>query len=256
MLEVQGVQKVFQTSHRTKTILQGSTFEVAKGECISLVGPSGCGKTTLLRIVAGLESATAGKVVLNGVEMNHTLTNCGYVSQQAQFFPWLTVRQNLAFAADLAPLSAEQKAEQVDQYLRLMGLAAQRDEFPAVLSGGLQQRLVLGQVLIKQPDLLLLDEPFASLDVFTRKRLQEFLVTLQEVERKTTLFITHDLEEALFLSDRILLMDQSSGMIRGEFVVPFLRPRTSELRQSLEFFEQKRALDELFARVVGAISLS
>ncbi|WP_437640617.1 ABC transporter ATP-binding protein [Sorangium sp. So ce854] len=226
-------------------------MDVREGEFISLVGPSGCGKSTLLHIVAGLEPATTGTVDLDGERVLGPGAEIGLMFQQQTLFPWLSVRENVRFPLTLAHRRARggaadrarQEAARVDGLLRLVGLWDFRDSLPAELSGGMQQRAALARALVGQPEVLLMDEPFGALDAQTREDMQELLLHLIQRHRTTTLFVTHDVDEALLLSDRVVVFSERPGRVLASLDVTFARQaRSSELKLDEAFLHQKREI--------------
>lgn len=225
-------------------ILQDVSVSVEDGEFITILGPSGCGKTTLLRIVAGLERATAGTIRFEGTEVRKPGADRVMVFQQPWLYPWLSVRANVEFGLKLA--SRRVDAAKVDHMLSIVGLADYQGYPPYRLSGGMQQRAALARALVMSPRLLLMDEPFGALDAQTRRNLQEFLLQLWEQVRVTVLFVTHDVEEAILLGDRVLVMGSRPGVIALEQRVELPRPRGQELILHAHFLDLRRqALETL-----------
>jgi NitT/TauT family transport system ATP-binding protein len=211
------------------------------GEFFGVVGPSGCGKSTLLEIMAGLSRPTKGEVRFDGVPVGGEVPEgIGVIFQDDASFPWLTVRDNIAFGLWTRP-AADREAI-VDRHLSLVGLQAHADKYPSLLSGGQAQRVALARALAADPAVVLMDEPFGALDTFTRNQMQQWLAMLWQGGSKTGLFVTHNIEEAIFLSDRIILMDQ--GRILTEVGVEVERPRDSELKYSGQFVELRRSILE------------
>lgn len=208
---------------RRVTALSGVDLEVADREVVALVGQSGCGKSTLLRLVAGLEAPSEGEVSLAGKPVLGSPPECAMVFQEHRLFPWLTVAQNVSFALRGRP-EAEQRVL-IAQQLALMGLAGFESAYPHQLSGGMAQRVALARALVRRPAVLLLDEPFAALDAFTKARLQEELWHVREHVQPTTLLVTHDIEEAVYLADRIVVLSERPGRIRAELAIDLARPR-------------------------------
>ncbi|HEY9548880.1 MAG TPA: ABC transporter ATP-binding protein [Kiloniellaceae bacterium] len=250
MLEITDVGKVFgeagsiagaSLSHRA---LAGVTLSVGQHEIVSLVGTSGCGKSTLLRIVSGLDLPSSGRVALHGREVSGPTPEVGMVFQEPRLMPWLTVRENVRLALLDLP-KAEQDAR-IGQAIEEVDLTKFIDAFPRQLSGGMAQRTAIARALVRQPSILLLDEPFSALDSFTRQKLQQHLLALWERSRFTLVFVTHDVLEAVTLSDRILVMRGNPGRIQRDVRVDIPRPRA---RTSPEV----RALEE---EIVAALDLS
>jgi NitT/TauT family transport system ATP-binding protein len=246
---VRDVNKSFRAPDgSTLSVLEHVEFTVGKGEFLCIVGPSGCGKTTMLRILAGLDVETTGEVVVEGAKAGSGAT--GFVFQRAALFPWRTVRRNVSFSLDLAAARASQPALQdkaarkrrVDAALRLTDLTEFADYYPHQISGGMQQRVNLARALVIEPPVLLMDEPFSALDAQTRERLQREFAEMLDVSGTSTVFITHDIREAVFLGDRVLVFSPRPGRIIGTYEVNAARPRTAEFQQSDELAELAREI--------------
>lgn len=207
------------------------TFSVAAGELVSLVGPSGCGKSTLLRLIAGLDSADAGDLLVGSERITEPNAERGLVFQDPNLFPWLTVRRNIQAGLVARGVLQEKKTE-VDQFMRLVGLETFANVYPHHLSGGMAQRAALARALINHPKVLLLDEPLGALDAFTRMRMQDEVLRIWEARRTTMLLVTHDIDEAIYMSDRIMIMTPRPGKIERTIEVPLTRPRQ---RDSADF---------------------
>jgi len=220
---------------------------ISDNEILLVVGPSGCGKTTLLSLIAGLENPTSGTVEVDGVEVNGPNRNRGVVFQADTLFMWRTVRRNVEYGLEVQGLARAERTARADLYLELVGLSRFADLYPKELSGGMKKRCQIAAVLANDPAVLLMDEPFGALDYPTKLRLQEELLAILGRTPKTTCFVSHDIEEALFLGDRIAVM--ANGVIRHLIPVPFSRPRENELRLTPEFVALKadlwKLMDEL-----------
>jgi len=203
--------------------IDGIELSVARGEFVGIVGESGCGKSTLLRIASGLEGLTGGGVLLNGKRITAPHPEIGMVFQEPRLMPWLTIRENVAFG--IRALPASERQSRVDRALERVGLTSFAAAWPLELSGGMAQRASLARALVEQPSVLLLDEPFSALDALTRADLQDHLADLWSEDRPTVVLVTHDIEEALFLSDRVLVMRGRPGQIRAEVRCDLPRPR-------------------------------
>ena len=224
MLRLSGVCKRFEAPHGGVVIaLDGIDLAVGRGEIVGIVGTSGCGKSTLLRIVGGLEEPSAGTVEIAGRAVAGPSPKVGFIFQEPRLMPWLTVRQNAEFG--LAALPRAERAALSGAVLTRVGLSAFADALPQQLSGGMAQRAAIARALVTRPSVLLLDEPFSALDAFTRISLQDHLLEIWREDRPTMLFVTHDIEEALVLSDRIEVMRGRPGRIHREYAVNFPRPR-------------------------------
>ena len=217
---------------------------VADGEFITILGPSGCGKSTLLRIVAGLDRPTTGRVVLDGREVTRAGPDRGMVFQSYTLFPWLTVRQNIAFGPRERGLPPTEQQRTADDFIARVGLTGFADHYPKQLSGGMQQRTALARALANDPGILLLDEPFGALDNQTRSLMQELLLGIWEAMRKTVLFVTHDIEEAVFMANRVIVISARPGRIKCELPIPLPHPRPYTIKTTPEFAALKARLTE------------
>jgi NitT/TauT family transport system ATP-binding protein len=236
-LILEHVSKTFDEGARHVTAVEDVDLHVAEGEFISIVGPSGCGKTTLLNMIGGFVMPTTGRVLLDGAPISGPGSDRGFVFQDYGVFPWLSVRDNIIFGLKLranfiAPAEREAIA---DRYLDVMGLRDFRDALPKALSGGMKQRVALARTYAVRPQFLLMDEPFGALDAQTRSAMQDLLLDLQAREGKTILFVTHSVEEALYLSSRVVAVTARPTRIRRIFEVPFPYPRSDMLRHAPEF---------------------
>jgi ABC-type nitrate/sulfonate/bicarbonate transport system ATPase subunit len=230
------VVKVFESRSGRITALSAIDLHVARNEFVAIVGASGCGKSTLLNLVAGFEHPTSGAVRVDGQLVDRPGPERGVVFQQSALFPWLTVRQNIAFGLGLAANRARTlRGPAVDQILARVGLAAFAGHFPAQLSGGMRQRAAIASVLVIDPGVLLMDEPFGALDSLTRSLMQDFLLELWEENRKTVLLVTHDITEAVYLADRLVIMAGHPGRVREIVPVDLPRPRRYGLQATPEF---------------------
>ena len=224
--------------------LQPTTLDVADNDFITILGPSGCGKSTLLRIVAGLDTPTQGRVVLDGATVTGPGRDRGMVFQSYTLFPWLTVVENICFGLREKGMPQAQQAEMAAHYVDKVGLRGFERHYPKMLSGGMQQRTAIARALANEPRILLLDEPFGALDNQTRSLMQELLLSIWESERKTVLFVTHDIEEAIFMANRVLVMSARPGRIKAEVAVPLGHPRHYTVKTSPEFSALKAQLTE------------
>lgn len=206
-------------------VLDDIRLSIRPGEFVSIVGASGCGKSTLLRLILGLDTAFDGQILLGGTPVRGTGLERGIVFQDHRLFPWLTVRENIAVGLKNAQLSAADKAEAVQAHLRLVGLEAFAEAYPRQLSGGMAQRVAIARGLVNRPSVLLLDEPFGALDALTRARLQNELQQIWAQERITMVLVTHDVDEAVFLGDRVVVMQPNPGRIRRVLDIDLPRPR-------------------------------
>jgi NitT/TauT family transport system ATP-binding protein len=234
---------------RRAAVLQRFSLQVESGKFLAVVGPSGCGKSTLLHATAGFIKSDSGSIYLRGHVISEPSLQVGFVSQRYALFPWLTVAGNIAFGLRSQNLPDGAICQTVNHLLEVIGLAPQRDYYPEQLSGGMQQRVALARALAPEPPVLLLDEPFSSLDSETRHRMRELLLRLWAEHRTTILFVTHDIEEALLLADRLLMLEQDAGPART-MDVPFSRPRARPISQMEAFHD----MVETISRHYGALT--
>lgn len=226
VVAIRNLHKEFLTEkgHRVRA-LEGIDLTVEENAFVCLLGPSGCGKSTLLRIVAGLERATRGAVVYRGSPVTDPGKERGMVFQEYSLFPWRSIRDNIGLGLEFAGVAVEERRSRSREYLALVGLEKFENAFPHELSGGMRQRAAIARALANDPDVLLMDEPFGALDAYTRILLQQELLRIWEEHRKTILFVTHGVDEAVFLADTIVLMSARPGRIRQIFPVDIPRPR-------------------------------
>lgn len=220
-------------------------FSVAPGELICILGPSGCGKSTLLGALAGHLSISAGSLTVDGETVAGPSPHRGMVFQQHTLFPWKKVRENVAFGPKMRGISKNERLRSAEEILALVGLSGFEGFYPSQLSGGMQQRVEIARVLINQPHVLLMDEPFGALDAQTRSMMHGILLDIWTKIPTTTLFVTHDIDEALFLADRVIVMSARPGRVIEDIRVPFARPRRPELVAEIEFTRLKRHFIEL-----------
>jgi NitT/TauT family transport system ATP-binding protein len=220
------VSKTYHADGRAVEALAGMDLEVRQGEFVALVGPSGCGKTTLLHLVAGLEAPTSGRIELAGEPIRGCSRDRALVFQEPTLFPWLTAVDNVAFGLRTAGVPLPERRERALTLLESLGLDGFATSYPHQLSGGMRQRVAIARALAVCPQVLLLDEPFASVDALTREALQEELVRIWQVRRPTILFVTHSREEALALADRVIVLSPRPGRVRAELALPMVRPRS------------------------------
>ena len=245
-LVIDGVGRTFPgVRHGLPTeALQPVSLAVADNDFITILGPSGCGKSTLLRVVAGLDTPSRGRVMLDGIPVTAAGADRGMVFQSYTLFPWLTVRQNVCFGLRERGLSQEKQDEIARYWIGKVGLEGFQNHFPKMLSGGMQQRTAIARALANDPKILLLDEPFGALDNQTRSLMQELLLALWEAERKTVLFVTHDIEEAIFMASRVVVMSARPGRIKADVPVPIPHPRHYTVKTTPEFVQLKERLVE------------
>jgi len=237
--------------------LEPTSLAVADNDFICLLGPSGCGKSTLLRIVAGLDRPTTGRVTLDGAPVTAPGADRGMVFQSYTLFPWLTVEQNIRFGLREQGLSTAEQTRIAAHYIARVGLEGFERHYPKMLSGGMQQRTALARALANDPKILLLDEPFGALDNQTRSLMQELLLGIWESDRKTVLFVTHDIDEAIFMANRVAVMTARPGRIKRELVIDLPHPRPYTLKTSPEFSAYKAQLtEEVRAESIRALALN
>jgi NitT/TauT family transport system ATP-binding protein len=256
-LQLRDIMMTFRTRRGDEVIaVDNLSLDVADQEFISIVGPSGCGKSTLLRVVAGLIEPTGGEVLLDGRRIKGPGADRGMVFQSYTLFPWLTVQGNVEFGPRLKGLPAAERTRIAREYLEMVGLKGFERSYPKELSGGMMQRVAIARALANDPEVLLMDEPFGALDAQTRSIMQELLVNLWQRTPKTILFVTHDIDEALFISDRVYTMTARPGRIKQMLNVELARPRTFDMITAPEFIEQKRmVLEAIKEETLKAISL-
>jgi NitT/TauT family transport system ATP-binding protein len=219
--------RIFRTTLGDETWAVKNVFlSIGAAEFVCLLGPSGCGKTTLLNLIAGFLRTTEGRIYLEGEEVRGPGPDRGFVFQEYTLFRWLRVRANVEFGLRMLRMPASQRKEIIDRYLRMVGLQDMEDKYPFELSGGMKQRVAIARALVMNPQVLLMDEPFAALDAMTRSSLQRELLSIWESEKKTIVFVTHNIAEAIFLADRICVMSPQPGRITTEVVVDLPRPRS------------------------------
>ncbi len=240
-IEVRVVSKVFaDSSGSVVEALTSVTLDVAPGEFVSLVGPSGCGKSTLLRMISGLDAPTSGQLYLDGQEIQGPHYERGLIFQDPTLFPWLTVKKNIAIG--LEARKQHNRREEVREMIKLVGLEGFEQAFPFQLSGGMAQRAAMARALVNHPRVLLLDEPLGALDAFTRMQMQDELLRIWQDRSTTMLFVTHDIDEAVYLSDRIVVMASRPGRIKEIVRVPMGRPRA---RNHPDFFRLRTKILEI-----------
>lgn len=244
-LVVHGVTKTFRGRRSEVTALDGVDLHVGEGEFVSLLGASGCGKSTLLSIIGGLETATVGRVTIEGDEVVGPGADRGMVFQGYSLFPWLSVARNIAFGLEVAGWDRGRRAERVDELLGIMSLREFADALPRELSGGMRQRVAIARALAPEPDILLLDEPFGALDAQTRRHLQDFLLTVWRRTNATILMVTHDVEEAVYLSERVYVLASRPGRVAEVVDVPFGRSRGPTVKRDPRFLDLRDQLADL-----------
>jgi ABC-type nitrate/sulfonate/bicarbonate transport system ATPase subunit len=244
-IAISGLGKMYRTRKASFEALRNIDLNIGRNEFLTLLGPSGCGKSTLLRILAGLEDATDGSLLLEGEPIHGPGADRGMVFQGYTLFPWLTVRQNIEYGLKLSGEYLVDRRRVSEYYLRMIRLEKFANAYPKQLSGGMKQRVAIARALANKPKVLLMDEPFGALDAQTKLEMQELLLEVWEKEKTTVVFITHDIEEAVFLSQRICVMGANPGRIVSEHRVELPGERTEETRTLPEFVKLKRELASL-----------
>jgi ABC-type nitrate/sulfonate/bicarbonate transport system ATPase subunit len=245
-LVIDGISRVFpgvQGGAATQA-LQPTSLSIEDNDFITILGPSGCGKSTLLRIVAGLDQPTTGRVLLDGQPVTRPGPDRGMVFQSYTLFPWLSVRDNICFGLREKAMSEAKQKEISDYFIAKTGLAGFENHFPKMLSGGMQQRTALARALANDPKMLLLDEPFGALDNQTRALMQELLLGIWEADRKTVVFVTHDIDEAIFMANRVAVMTARPGRIKTLLEIDLPHPRHYTMKTTPEFSRYKAQLTE------------
>lgn len=244
-LQIQGLSKQYRIEGQALQVLQNINLNVNPGEFVSIIGASGCGKSTLLRLIVGLDDDYSGDILLDGQRITATSLERGIVFQDHRLFPWMTVEKNIALALKNQPISKAEKQRLVAEHIALVGLTGFAQAYPHQLSGGMAQRAAIARALITKPKILLLDEPLGALDALTRVHLQRELQRIWVQQRSTMIMVTHDVEEALYLGDRVIVLDSYPGRIKHEIQVdlPHPRDRASPVLQRLK--------DELLNELTG-----
>lgn len=243
LVEIQNLYKQFNIDGKQIEVLEDVNLVFREGEFISIVGASGCGKSTILRIIAGLETPSQGHAFLDNKEIEKPSINCGMVFQEARLFPWLSVEKNVEFGIS-QKLSKEQMKETVQKHIALVGLNGFEKALPRQLSGGMEQRVSIARGLVNNPELLLLDEPFGALDALTKINMQKEVMRIWQAEKKTMILVTHDIDEAIYLSDRVVVLSSRPGKVKEIISVDLARPRD---RSSLDFMRiRKSVFEKLF----------
>ena len=225
IVEIKRVSKVFQLQDQTIHALSDASLSIAKGEFVCLIGASGCGKSTLLRIMAGFEQPSSGEALMGGKPIAGPDPARGMVFQDYALFPWLSVRENIAFGPIARGLASAQVKQTVDKFIKLVGLGKFANAYPHQLSGGMKQRVAIARVLANDAELVLMDEPFGALDAMTRERLQDELLEIWQRTKLTVVFVTHSVEEAIFLANRVVVMTPGPGRIESDNALDLPRPR-------------------------------
>ena len=254
-VRLKGVSMIYQKENERLVALENLDFLVQKGKTTVLMGPTGCGKTVLINLIAGYEQPTTGVVYMDGKPVREPGSDRLVVFQESALFPWMTVYSNVTFGCQVQGMADKEIKEKAKAILNTVGLSDFRDKYPSQLSGGMQRRAELARALINEPKIMLMDEPFRGLDAMTRQLMQEFYVRLYERERHTNLFITHEIDEALFLADRLAIMTFQPGKIKEEIEVDLPRPRSFQMMATPQFMKiRAQALDLLYEEASKALA--
>ena len=249
-LEIKNLCKTYVDSEEQQIVqaLINVNLNVMNGEFLSIIGPSGCGKTTLLRIIAGLEQHTTGEVLINGEQLTEPWSRVGFVFQEYALFPWRSVSENIEFGLEIKNVPKQDRRQRALEYIHKFGIDGFEDKYPKELSGGMKQRVAIARTLINNPSMILMDEPFGSLDSQTRNTMQEFLLNIWQNLNRTILFVTHNIDEAVFLSNRVIGLSKRPGSIKFslEIAIPMPRDRTSSefnqyRKEILNFLHRERS---------------
>ncbi|MDO6994523.1 ABC transporter ATP-binding protein [Brachyspira innocens] len=244
-VKISNVSKIYKGTNKDVHALDNVNLDIYKNEFVCVIGSSGCGKSTLLNILAGLDTPNSGTIEIDGKAIEGTGVDRGVVFQQYALFPWLTVAKNVAFGLELQKKSKDEINKIVDHYLKAVGLIDFKNSYPKELSGGMKQRVAIARAYAVNPNILLMDEPFGALDAQTRAQLQTELLNTWDNEKKTCFFITHDVDEAVFLAQRVVIMSPRPGRIKAIVEVPIPYPRVPETKLSKEFNDIKNELWQL-----------
>lgn len=250
-IEIKNVSMKYLTDKSESTALSNISFNINKGEFISLLGPSGCGKTTLLRIIADLLQPTEGSITIAGKEpkVSRLEHKYGIVFQNPVLYEWRTIKKNVMLPLELLKVDKAERSRKVDELLELVGLSKFKNHYPWQLSGGMQQRVAIARALATEPEILLMDEPFSALDEFSRERLNDELLQIWSKTKTTVVFVTHSIAEAAYLSDRVCVLSPHPGRLSAIVDVDLPRPRTSEIRSTSQFFDLTTKIRNSFEEV-------
>lgn len=245
MLETKQLTQIFRHGTSERTVLNQIDLRIHKREFVCVIGPSGCGKSTLSRVVAGLDDYHSGEVLVEGQKIKGPSSERGMVFQGYTLFPWKTVKENVMFGPLMKGISQTRAEEMAREWINIIGLEKYENQFPHELSGGMKQRVAIARALVNEPKILLMDEPFGALDPYTRQKMQKHLMDLWQNIDITILFVTHDMDEAILLADRIVALKANPGEVKEIIEVNLPRPRTMELMQSPEFKQLRERVDLL-----------
>lgn len=246
-VSLEHIQMVYESRKRNMIALQNINLDIKDGEFVVFIGPSGCGKSTLLRVIAGLLKPTSGQMLINGKPVNKPGADRAVVFQDDSVFPWMTVEQNVEYGLKIRGIGKKEREETVNRFLSMVGLVRPgiHKMLPKELSGGMRKRVDMARAIANGPEMLLMDEPFGMLDAMTKEKLQMETLKIWEETGKTICFVTHDLEEAIFLADRIVVLGADPGHIHLEIRPPFPRPRSADMKLTAEFQKQRKELQHI-----------
>lgn len=245
ILEIKSLNLSYRNQDADKKVLEDININIEKGQIISIIGPSGCGKSTLLKAIGGINQDYQGKILFENKEINGPSPNRGYVFQEPALFTWLNTFDNIAYGLKLKKIEKNTIKEKVDKYISEIGLCGYEKYYPSQLSGGMKQRVALARTLIMEPEMILMDEPFSALDYQTRIEMQKLTMDLWQHYRPSIIFVTHDIDEAILLADKVLVMSANPGTIIKEISVDFKRPRDKRLLGNSEFMKIKSELVDI-----------
>jgi NitT/TauT family transport system ATP-binding protein len=254
-VRLEGVTKVYEKADQKQKVLDGCTFSVERGKLTVLMGPSGCGKTVLINLVAGYEKPTSGRVLIDKSPVDGPGSDRLVVFQETALFPWMSVYANVIFGCQVQGVGRGETKERAEHILKKVGLYEFRDKYPSQLSGGMQRRAELARAMINDPKIMILDEPFRGLDAMTRQLMQEFYVGLFEEIGRTNLFVTHEIDEAIFLADRVVILTFQPGKVKAEIEIDLPRPREFHMLASPRFMEiREQVIDLLYEEASKAFA--
>lgn len=242
ILSVKNLEVTFNNAKENKKVLENIDLNIKKGEIVSIIGPSGCGKSTLLGAIGGINKDFEGEIIFKGKKVNEPSSDRGYIFQKPALFEWMNVEDNIGYGLKLKKFSKSYISKEVDKFLSEIGLNDYKSYYPNQLSGGMQQRVALARTLIMKPDMILMDEPFSALDYQTRLEMQNLTLKLWELYRPAILFVTHDIEEAILMADKVIVLSNNPGKISDIIDIKFERPRSIDVISKYEFMEIKKIL--------------
>lgn len=240
VVAINSVGKIFRVSEKDFTAIETIDLDIFRNEFVSIVGTSGCGKSTLLNMIGGLDDPSSGEILINGNPVSGPGRDRGFVFQTYSLFEWMTVENNIRFALEKSRFSKAEKTELVSHFVHAVGLSGFEAAYPKQLSGGMKQRVAIARALVYKPSILLMDEPFGALDAQTRGMMQELLLKIWEDHKVTVLFVTHDVDEAIFLADRVIVLASRPGRVKMELQIELERPRSYEIITDPKFSQYKR----------------